>query len=162
MPGLVNISLSASYLGNGRLWDRDFGNAMTVDMPHFGNSFAFEAQQVIYSGGAINSGIRQAELGKLLAELDLQKNIQEIRFLLDGHYLDIYRLDNQIRVLEKNIELTDEVIADMVHRHRHKIQSLIPVQERQKAETGPSGCTRGSGTPPAGPGNCRKHDNKDT
>ena len=86
---------------------------MTVDMPHFGNSFAFEAQQVIYSGGAINSGIRQAELGKLLAELDLQKNIQEIRFLLAGHYLDIYRLDNQIRVLEKNIELTDEVIADM-------------------------------------------------
>ena len=112
----VNVSLSASYLGNGKLWDRDFGNAMTIDMPHFGNNFALEAQQVIYAGGAISSGIRQAELGKLLAELDLQKNVQEIRFLLVGHYLNLYKLDNQIKVLQKNMELTDEVIANMKAR----------------------------------------------
>ena len=112
----VNVSLSASYWGNGKLWDRDFSNAMTIDMPHFGNNFALEAQQVIYTGGAISSGIRQAELGKLLAELDLQKNVQEIRFLLVGHYLNLYKLDNQIKVLQKNMELTDEVIANMKAR----------------------------------------------
>ena len=112
----VNVSLSASYWGNGKLWDRDFGNAMTVDMPHFGNNFALEAQQVIYAGGAISSGIKQAEIGKALAELDLQKNVQEIRFLLVGHYLNVYKLDNQIRVLQKNMELTDEVIANMKAR----------------------------------------------
>ena len=75
-----------------------------------------EAQQVVYAGGAISSGIRQAELGKLLAELDLQKNVQEIRFLLVGHYLNLYKLDNQIKVLQKNMELTDEVIANMKAR----------------------------------------------
>ena len=52
-------------------------------------------------------------MGKLLAELDLQKNVQEIRFLLVGHYLNIYKLDNQIQVLQKNLELTEEGIADM-------------------------------------------------
>ena len=109
----VNVSLSASYLVNGKIWDRDFGNAMTVDMPHFGNNFAIEAQQVIYAGGAISSGIRQAELGKQLAELDLQKDIQEVRFLLLGHYLNLYKLDNHIKVLQDNIRLTDEVIANM-------------------------------------------------
>ena len=109
----VNVSLSASYLGDGKIWDRDFGNAMTVDMPHFGNNFAIEAQQVIYAGGAISSGIRQAELGKQLAELDLQKDIQEVRFLLLGHYLNLYKLDNHIKVLQDNIRLTDEVIANM-------------------------------------------------
>ncbi len=112
----VNISLSASYLGNGKLWNRNFGNATTVDIPHFGNNFALEAQQVIYAGGAIRSGIKQAELGKLLAELDLQKNVQEIRFLLVGHYLNLYKLDNQVRVLQKNVELTEEVIANMQAR----------------------------------------------
>ena len=112
----VNVSLSASYWGNGKLWDRDFGNTMTVDMPHFGNNFALEAQQVIYAGGAISSGIKQAEIGKALAELDLQKNVQEIRFLLVGHYLNLYKLDNQIKVLQKNMELTDEVIANMKAR----------------------------------------------
>ena len=90
----VNVSLSARYWGNGKLWDRDFSKAMTVDMPHFGNNFALEAQQVIYAGGAISSGIKQAEIGKALAELDLQKNVQEIRFLLVGHYLNVYKLDN--------------------------------------------------------------------
>ena len=112
----VNVSLSASYWGNGKLWDRDFGNAIKIDMPHFGNNFALEAQQVIYAGGAISSGIKLAEIGKALAELDLQKNVQEIRFLLVGHYLNVYKLDNQIKVLQRNMQLTDEVIANMKAR----------------------------------------------
>ena len=89
---------------------------MTVDMPHFGNNFALEAQQVIYAGGAISSGIKQAEIGKALAELDLQKNVQEIRFLLVGHYLNVYKLDNQIRVVQNNMELIEEDIANMKAR----------------------------------------------
>ena len=132
----VNVSLSASYLGNGKLWDRDFDNAMTIDMPHFGNNFALEAQQVIYAGGAIHSGIKQAELGKLLAELDLQKNVQEIRFLLVGHYLNLYKLDNQIQVLRKNMELTDEVIANMKARREQGtvLKSDITRYELQKEQ----------------------------
>lgn len=112
----VNVSVSASYLGNGRLWDRDFSNTMKVDMPHWGNNFALQAQQVIYSGGAINSGIKQAELSNQLAELDWQKNTQEVRFLLAGNYLNLYKLDNQIQVLQKNLELTEQILENMVAR----------------------------------------------
>lgn len=112
----ISVSLSASYLGDGRIWDRDFGNGMKVDMPHFGNNFTLEAQQEVYSGGAISSGIRQAELAKTLAQLDMQKNVQEIRFMLVGNYLDLYKLDNQMKVLEKNIWLTEQVIANMKAR----------------------------------------------
>ena len=112
----ISVSLSASYLGDGRIWDRDFGNGMKVDMPYFCNNFTLEAQQVVYSGGAISSGIRQAELAKTLAQLDMQKNVQEIRFMLVGNYLDLYKLDNQMKVLEKNIGLTEQVIANMKAR----------------------------------------------
>ena len=112
----ISVSLSASYLGDGRIWGRDFGNGMKVDMPHFGNNFTLETQQVVYSGGAISSGIRQAELAKTLAQLDMQKNVQEIRFMLVGNYLDLYKLDNQMKVLEKNIGLTEQVIANMKAR----------------------------------------------
>lgn len=114
----ISVSVSASYLGNGKIWDRDFSNAMKVDIPHFGNNFALEAQQVVYAGGAISSGINQAELRQLLAELDLQKNVQDVRFMLVGSYLDIYKLDNQIIVLQKNIELTDQVIANIKARQK--------------------------------------------
>lgn len=114
----INVSLSASYLGDGKIWDRDFSNGMTVDMPHFGNNFTLAAQQVVYSGGAINSGIKQAELAKSLAKLDMQKNVQEIRFMLVGNYLDLYKLDNQITVLNKNLELTEQVINNMKARRK--------------------------------------------
>ena len=46
----IDLSVMASYLGNGLLTDRDFSNAMSVDMPHFGNNFAVEASQLIYGG----------------------------------------------------------------------------------------------------------------
>jgi outer membrane protein len=112
----ISASLSGSYWGNGKLWDRDFSNATKIDMPHWGNNFALKAQQVVYAGGAISSGIELAELEKQLAEMDWQKNRQEIRFLLVGHYLNLYKLHNQIEVLHKNLELTDQLIANMQAR----------------------------------------------
>ena len=115
LPDLT-ISASASYLGDGRLWDRNFGDGVRVDMPHFGNNFALEARQVVYAGGAVGSSIKQAELGKRQAELDWAQNRQEIRFMLVGSYLDLYKLDNQMKVLQKNIELTEQILADMIVR----------------------------------------------
>lgn len=112
----ISASLSGSYWGNGKLWDRDFSNATKIDMPHWGNNFALEAQQVVYAGGTISSGIELAELEKQLAEMDWQKNRQDIRFLLVGHYLNLYKLHNQIEVLHKNLELTDQLIANMQAR----------------------------------------------
>lgn len=117
----VNVSLSFSYLGDGRLWDRDFSNGMNIPMPHFGNNFALEAQQVIYAGGAINVGIALAELEQQKAGLDWQKNRQEIRFLLAGYYLNLYKLDNQVRVLQKNLDLTGQVIRNMEARRAQGI-----------------------------------------
>lgn len=119
----ITATASASYLGNGRLWDRDFGNGMRVPMPHFGNNFALEATQVLYAGGAISSGIALAGLAQQLAELDWQKNRQEIRFLLTGYYLELYKLDNQARVLRDNLRLTDRVI-DNVRARREQGTAL--------------------------------------
>ena len=119
----ISISASASYLGNGQLWDRDYTNYQNINMPHFGNNFSIEAQQVVYAGGAINGGIKLAELEKQLSELDWMKNKQEIRFLLVGHYLDLYKLNNQIKVLHRNLELTDQVIANM-HARREQGTAL--------------------------------------
>lgn len=117
LPDIKGMA-SVSYLGDGHIWDRHYKNGMKVDMPHFGNNFALEVQQVLYAGGAISSGIELAELGKQMAQLDSEKNRQEIRFLLVGYYLDLYKLSNQMQVLQKNIQLTDRVIGDMRSRHK--------------------------------------------
>ncbi len=113
----VKTSLSASYIGNGYLWDRDFSNGRPIDMPHFGNNFSLQVAQVIYAGGAINSGIALADLGVQIAQLQHEQKQQEIRFLLAGYYLDIFKLNNQLRVFDQNIALVEKVLEDLRNRH---------------------------------------------
>ena len=129
----VDLSLQGSYTGNAFMLSRGFsGNGTTdyivpgvetipvangkQDTPHWGNSFTAQVSQVVYAGGAIRSGIRMAELGKEMAELDVEKNRQEVRFLLTGYYLDLCKLDNQIEVVRQNIALTQKEIEQMKAR----------------------------------------------
>lgn len=109
----LDASLSFSYIGNALLTDRDFSNVHGLSSPHFGNNFAFQAQQVVYAGGAINAGIKLAELGKQQAEVGEKLTRQQIRFIALGQYLDLYKVDNRIKVYEKNIELTKQLISDI-------------------------------------------------
>lgn len=60
----ISVSATASYWGNGHLWDRNFSNGSQIRMPHFGNNFALEAQQTVYAGGAVSSSIELARLQK--------------------------------------------------------------------------------------------------
>lgn len=109
----VDASLSVSYIGNVLLTDRDFTDVHGLHSPHFGNNFSLQAQQVVYAGGAINAGIKLAELGKQQAETGVRLTRQQVRFVALGQYLDLYKIDNQIQVYEKNIELTRQLIADI-------------------------------------------------
>ena len=109
----INLSLSASYNGNAVLMDRDFTNTHGMSSPHFGNSLALEAQQVVYSGGALTAGIRLAEYGKKQAETGLQLTRQQMRFIALGQYLDLYKTDNCIRVYEQNIALTRQLVDNI-------------------------------------------------
>lgn len=109
----IEASLSFSYIGDGWMSDRDFSNGMKAEMPHLGNNFAFKATQAIYAGGAITAGIEMSELQKKTAEANLDNDRQNIRFMLVGHYLDLYQLSNQKKVYEKNIEQTTLLIEEI-------------------------------------------------
>ncbi len=115
----LDASLSFSYIGNALITDRNFSNVHGLKSPHFGNNFAFQAQQVVYAGGAINAGIKLAELGKQQAEVGVKLTRQQIRFIALGQYLDLYKIDNRIKVYEKNIELTRQLIDDIKEKQMH-------------------------------------------
>lgn len=109
----IQVEGSVGYLGNGQLWDRDFSNYTAVENPHLTNNFAVRAQQVIYSGGALSSSYRLAQLGREMATLTMEQNRQEVRFVITGHYLDLCRLSNQVVVLQENICLTDTLLYNV-------------------------------------------------
>ncbi len=114
----LDASLSFCYIGNALLTDRDFSNVHGLKAPHYGNTFTFQAQQVVYAGGAINAGIKLAELGKQQAEVGVKLTRQQVRFVALGQYLDLYKIDNQIKVYEKNISLTQQLIADIQEKQK--------------------------------------------
>ena len=109
----VNASLSASYNGNVVVMDRDFTNAQGFSSPHFGNSFALEAQQVVYAGGAIDAGIRLAELQRDMAVTGQRAASNAQRFMALGQYLDLFKIQNRMQVYEQNIALTQRLVNDI-------------------------------------------------
>lgn len=109
----IGASLALSYNGNVLMTDRDFSNAHGFSSPHFGNSFALEAQQTVYSGGALTAGINIAELQREQAITAVEQTRMGQRFAALGQYLDIFKADNAIRVYEHNIALTERLIADI-------------------------------------------------
>ena len=113
----IELSLSASYLGNGCLMDRDFSNGKNIQMPHFGNNFAIKATQLIYGGGVVNAGIAMAKLKEEMAGINLEATRSRVRFMLTGFYLDLYKLQNVLKVYDRNIELARVVIADTKARN---------------------------------------------
>lgn len=109
----VDVSLAAKYYGNATIWDRNYTNKITSDLPEFGNDFALQASYVVFAGGAIKNSIEKSELEAEVAKLSYEKNRVDIRFLVAGNYLNLYKLYNQKTVFESNIEQTNEVIRQV-------------------------------------------------
>lgn len=113
----IDVSLSTSYLGNGYLIDRDFSNGQNIKMPHFGNNFAIQATQLIYGGGIVTNGVAMAKLKEEMAGVNREAARSRIRFMLTGFYLDLYKLQNVLKVYDRNIELAKVVIKDTKARN---------------------------------------------
>lgn len=114
-----DASLSGSLIGNGIITDRNFSNAKSIEMPRWGNSFALEASQVIFAGGAISSNIAKAKLEEQVAMLGYESNMLDICFLVTSYYLELYKLDNQSSVLRRNIEQADILIGEVKAKEQH-------------------------------------------
>ena len=117
----VNAQLSASYIGNALMTDRDLSNWQNQTSPHFGNQFVVDAQQTIYAGGAIDAGIKMAELGVEQAALGMTLNEQNQRFVALSQYLDLQKIAHRQQVLESNIALTQKLIDNIREKHEQGV-----------------------------------------
>ncbi len=117
----INISVAASFLGNGTLTDRNFGNGQSIEMPHFGNNFAVEAMQLIYGGGSVSNSVAMAKLKHEMATIQLEGSRTRVRFMLTAFYLDLLKLNNLLRVYDRNIELAHTLIETTRQRENQGV-----------------------------------------
>lgn len=109
----ITASTSQFYLGDAVAIDKDFSNSTNVPMPHYGSSYAVQATQLIFKGGLVNKSIEMAGLREQLSELDLEKNKQDVKFLVISNYLDVYKIINQEEVFRNNKKLAQERLKNI-------------------------------------------------
>ncbi|MCA6065780.1 TolC family protein [Chryseobacterium sp. RG1] len=109
----ITASTSQFYLGDAVAIDKDFSNSTNVPMPHYGSSYAVQATQLIFKGGLVNKSIELAGLREQLSELDLEKNKQDVKFLVISNYLDVYKILNQQEVFQNNKRLAQERLKNI-------------------------------------------------
>lgn len=112
LPNL-NFTTNQFYLGNAMILDKDFSNSKGITMPHYGSNYSLQANQLIFKGGLVNKSIEMTNLREQLSELDLQKDQQNVKFLVIANYLDIYRLLNQKDVYVHNKNLAQERLKNV-------------------------------------------------
>ncbi|MGE8432638.1 TolC family protein [Chryseobacterium joostei] len=109
----ITASTSQFYLGDAVAIDKDFSNSTKVPMPHYGSSYAVQATQLIFKGGLVNKSIEMVGLREQLSELDLEKNKQDVKFLVISNYLDVYKIINQEEVFQNNKKLAQERLKNI-------------------------------------------------
>ncbi|WP_294231183.1 TolC family protein [uncultured Chryseobacterium sp.] len=109
----ITASTSQFYLGDAVAINKDFSNTTNIPMPHYGSSYAVQATQLIFKGGLVNRSIELAGLREQLSELDLEKNKQDVKFLVISNYLDVYKILNQQEVFQNNKKLAQERLKNI-------------------------------------------------
>lgn len=117
----ISAEVSVNYIGDGRMWERDFSDKMNIDMPHFGNNLTVKASQVIYSGGAIRSSIDLARLQSESARWTLEDTRDKTRLRLVGYYLDLFKQQNLSGVYDANIAQTRQVLDELRAKEREGV-----------------------------------------
>lgn len=109
----ITASTSQFYLGNAVAIDKDLSNSINIPMPHYGSTYAVQATQLIFKGGLVNRSVELAGLREQLSELDLERNKQDVKFLVISNYLDMYKILNQQEVFRNNKKLAQERLKNI-------------------------------------------------
>ncbi|PLK44372.1 TolC family protein [Emticicia sp. TH156] len=109
----ISTALQGYYLGDAQIITKDLSDNTRINMPHLGNTFSVDASQLIWRGGMVRNGIEAQKQRKELTELSYKGNEQNIKLLVLGYYLDLYKLINQKKIYEQNIILAEQRLLNI-------------------------------------------------
>ncbi len=109
----ANTSVSAFYLSDVDVLSPKFKKVFKEDLPNFGNTASIEANQLLWKGGQVREGIKISELQVDIANLQYTSGEQEARLAALGYYLDLYKLHNQSKVYQQNINLAEQRLENI-------------------------------------------------
>lgn len=114
---IPSLSLSSGYT---RLSDNitpftaQLLDQTTVLNPQILNQYSnrVSAQQVLFAGGRGNQTLQQARQLESASRLDAEKDKPEIRFQVASVYLNLYKLQSSLQMVEENRKLFEQRLTD--------------------------------------------------
>lgn len=138
----IGASFSYAYLSNAQVWDNHFNYESTVKMPHTSLDFSVDAEYTVFNGNASKNRIAKAKLEEQIAQLNFEKDKENIQFLLLAKYLDLAALTNQEKVYLENIALANKRLSNIeklieqgMLTHNDRVRSELQLTEiKQKLD----------------------------
>lgn len=112
----VKAQMTVGYNGNVLMTDRNFTAPKGFSQPHISNSLVVEAEQTIYTGGALTAGMELADTRRQQASNNVDRVRQEQRFLAMAQLLELAKTDHALEVYDRNMALTEQLIQDITAR----------------------------------------------
>jgi outer membrane protein len=113
LPG-ISTGLNYGYISNADIWVPSFSTHTTGAIPHQFTQLTTQAGEEIFKGGEVRNNIKKATLEEQIATLALEKNTEDIKFLVAGEYLDIYRFINLRQVYVNNVKLAENRLKNIL------------------------------------------------
>jgi len=117
LPG-ISTGLDYGYISNADIWTPSFSEHETGIIPHHLTEFTTEAAEEIFKGGEVRNNIKKATLEEQITILALEKNTEDIKFLVASQYLDIYRFINLRQVYANNVRLAKNQLKNILIMER--------------------------------------------
>ncbi len=109
----ITVGMTGGYIGDPTVFKQGLTDAVHPYMPDWNQNYNVEVVQPLYRGGKIKRSIEKAALQKELAQLTTCRDIAEIKLILVGRYLDLFRLYKQQEVMTRNIEEAKQRLHDI-------------------------------------------------
>lgn len=127
----ITVGLTGGYIGNPTVFEQGLTDAVHPYMPDWSQSYNVEVVQPLYRGGKIKRSIEKAALQKELAQLTVRKDIAEVKLVLIGRYLDLFRLYKLQEVMTLNIEEAKQRLHDI---QQMKKQGMVTGNDLLRSE----------------------------
>ncbi|WP_121811374.1 TolC family protein [Mucilaginibacter kameinonensis] len=101
----VSTKIDYGYISNADIWTPSFSKHLVAPIPHQYTDFSVIAGEIIFKGNLVNNNLRRSTIEEQIAQLNVDKNTTDIKFLVAAQYLDIYRLIDQRKVFSSNLKL---------------------------------------------------------
>jgi outer membrane protein len=110
----ITTGLNYGYISNADIWNPSFSQHSKGAIPHQFTQLTTQAGEEIFKGGEVRNSIKKATLEEQIAMLALEKNIEDIKFLIADQYLDIYRFMNLRQVYVNNAKLAENRLKNIL------------------------------------------------